>query len=205
MGEMIWSIIGYVQYLPTGERKVRTIRHEKYIICGNPACRERDAEPCEQCTKTIEEQLSYFVNALRIIQREFAPEHQGPLERKVVNTTRKEPDPEKLHKVKERTHTDEIYVVSMKGLRIRSSAGTVRHSRGSWIDMLDPNQIIHVPEHVNLRTRRLFHQKFWRIYALHDVDPNSPDFQGFEITVKAHERSVPMKIETLKKRVQVVD
>lgn len=205
MGECIWSAVGFCLYLPSGKRKVHVIRHEKYVVCGNPACKEReDSEPCEKCIASIEEQLGYFVNALRIIKREFAPELQQPLEKKTITTIRKEPNPERLHKFVERSHTDDIYVVRMPGLKLRPRRDT-RYTRGSWLERLEDGQVIHVSENIDLFTRTLRSGRFRPIFNRHGLDPDDPEFEGLEITVKGHPRGVPMKIETLKKRIQLVD
>jgi hypothetical protein len=188
-----WSIIPNAEPCPTDEciidEEVNDYTGERhtYVI------------PCDFCATILAYWRSWFVTALLVIQGEFAATEDR------VWPTRRE---ETTRKVK-RAHSnkyDEIpirhdyYLVSFDASVKKRTPAKPEESdqerektqRGSWVaaaQEIDPESIVFVRHDFGRSQRRL------------DPEHNSRWKQKQTIDVKAHARSVPMKVNSLQKRI----
>jgi len=165
-----------------------------------------DGKPiCAACMKVNEWYYSVYANVLRLIAGDYAVEDKTPEhEVRTITSKRKQPDKEKHWKLREVEVQHEYRIVTMDALLKKATAPTKQNvvTRGSWLDRLEPEQIVYVKKRISMKKGRTLKDPRYRKYILaHGGDPE----EGYTISVRDHEKRVPMKLETLTKLVERVE
>lgn len=160
---------------------------------------------CASCMAVNEWYYSLYANVLRMIGGDYAMEEEVRPEQEVRTaiSKRKQPDQHKYWKMRDVEVPYEYRVVSMDALLKKSSPvreGSI--SRGSWMARLDPEQIVYVKKRIVLRKGRTLRDPRYHKYIL--AHGGSLE-EGYTISVKDHEKRVPMKYETLTKLIERVE
>lgn len=187
---------------PDGTTKRTWTLPEQFRVCGAVTC-GRDGKLCQACMCAVEGYLGLYTNLLRLLSGEIRTQEEAPAATETTERVRrKEPDPLKPHKFREKEVTHRYTMVTFNAAlqKKRPSAPSTQaglRTGRAWYADLDPEALIYGPIPVSPHSRHLKSPRYRNSILSQGGDPDHPE--GFPVKVREHPRQVVQKISRLRK------